>query len=331
MCRFSFAVMLLLDCSLVRWSEPTQAGDKKPTDKKDPDKKDASFLLVVPPTGGKEVKLVDWHFSLGTRRLDLTGDTAKSKGKKPTGPEYLEFREEKSTTFQNGILTLVPLGSIRKLEYDRDKKAVALTTVAAGGMDETLTGTTKFVGINKLTLEADAVLEGLGAATVKFNGGTPDGIQSIRFPQSQAAAEPKGMIAVIVAADKEKTKHTVHDLQPLYLIDGSHQVLPYVMFKKTVKIDMDKLVGLQFIPSEDKKKISYDYAVTLKDGTKHTLTLLTKIDLEKSKSATFGGFIARVPVGYKLFPTHTIQDLQVGEPKKIFETALRPVNVWAAP
>jgi hypothetical protein len=306
--RTCLAVMLFASI-LVIWFSPTQAGDKK-------DGKE-SHLLVVPPTGGKEIKLVDWRFSLGTRRLDLDGSApAKSKAKKPTGPEYLEFREDKSTTFQDGILTLVPLTSLRKLDYDNDKKTVTAVVVKAGDKDETLSGTTKFKGINKIVLEADAVLEGLGNAVVKFNGGTADGLRSIRFPQPHAAAEAKSPVTSIVAADKEKTKHAAHDLQPLYLVDGAYRLLPYVMFKKTVKIDMDKIASLRFIPSEDKKKISYDFEVTLRDGAKHTLTMLTKIDLEKSKSVVFEGFLGRVPVGYKLFPPHTIQELRVAVEEK---------------
>ena len=57
------------------------------------------------------------------------------------------------------------------------------------------------------------------------------------------------------------------------------------MFKTTVKIDMGKIAALRFVPSQDKKKISYDFEVTLRDGAKHTLTILTKIDLDKKKTA----------------------------------------------
>jgi hypothetical protein len=309
----SLAVMLFLFAVAVRFSDLATAGDK---DKKEPQKVEKQdgkdgYLLVVPPTGGKEVKLVDWHFSHGTRHFSLAGDAPKKpKSKTAQGPEYLEFREEKSTTFKDGILTLVPLASIRKIDYDREKKTVAVVVVKAGAKDETLTGVTKFVGINKLTLEADAVLDGLGAAIVKFQGGVEKGgLHSITFPAPKAVADVKGIAANLVAADKEKTKHTAHEVLPLYLIDGSYRVLPYLMFKKTVKIDMDKIASLRFIPSQDKKKISCDFEVTLKDGAKHTLTLLTKIDLGAKKSASFEGLVGRVPVGYKLFPPHTIQEL----------------------
>ena len=302
--RTCLAVMSLLALILARESAPAQSGDKD------------AHLIVIPPKGDKEVKLIDWRFSVGTRRLDLDGSPpAKTKAKKPTGPEYLEFREEKSTTFLDGILTLVPVTSLRKLDYDNDKKTVTAVVVKAGDKDETLVGPTKFKGLNKIVLEAETVLEGLGNATVKFNGGTTDGLRSIRFPQPQAAAAAKGVAASIVAVDKEKTKHLANGLQPLYRVDGAERLLPYVMFKKTVRIDMDKIASLRFIPSED-KKISNDFEVTLRDGAKHTLTMLTKIELEKAKSAVFEGFIGRVPVGYKLFPPHTIQELRVNNAEK---------------
>ena len=289
------------------------AGEKE---KKSPDDKAKidNALLIIPPTGGKEVKLVDWRFTLGTRRLALDGETVT---KTSTGTEYLEFREEKSTTYQVGILTLIPIGSLKKIAYDREKKTATIETLAAGGKTETLVGTTKYVGINKITLEAEALLDGLGAATVKFQGGVDKvGLQSIVFPAPTAAREPKGPAFVIQADDKEKTKHTVHDLQPLWLIDGAYKIQSFVMFKKTVKVEMDKLAGLKFIPSSDKKKISYDYEVTLKDGTAHTFTLLTTVELDKKKSMTFAGLIGRTPVGYKIFPAHTIIELTRVDGKK---------------
>ena len=47
------------------------------------------------------------------------------------------------------------------------------------------------------------------------------------------------------------------------------------VFKKTVKVDMDKIAKLKFVPSENKKQVSHEFEVTLRDGVKHTLTMLT--------------------------------------------------------
>ena len=321
---YGLALVTLLAVTMVRWTEPANAGDKKdPTkdDKKEAvkdDPKDAkdAHLYVVPPVGGKEVKLIDWRFSLGTRRLSwLEPAPVSPKTKTPTGPEYLEFREDKSTTYANGILTLVPMSSIKKMDYDREKKNVAVV-VATAGKDETLAGTTKFIGANKITIEGDAVLEGLGAATVKFQGGSNDGVHGVRFPNPKTVAPVKGAATTITADDKEKTKHTAFDLQPIYLVDGSYRTLPYVSFKKTVKVDLDKIVRLKFIPSSDKNVISHEFEVTLRDGNKHVLSMLTTIEVDKKKSMTFVGLVGRVPVGYKLFPPHTMLELQVAEEEK---------------
>ena len=262
--------------------------------------KPAPGPLVVIDGKGKEVALKTWRLAAGTRKL-------------PGGPECLEFREDSSTTYQNGILTLVPVASLRKLDYDNDKKTVALV-VAAAGKDVTLTGTTKFVGINKLTVEGDAELGGLGAATVKYQGGNPKGgVTSIRFPAAKPAPAVEALTVTFVADDKQKSKHAAAELTALYLVDGAYRTLPYVMFKKTVKIDVAKIAALRRLEPASKKEPASDFEVTLDDGAKHNLTLLTKVDLEKAKSATFVGLLGRVPVGYKLFPPHAVLEMRKGE------------------
>jgi hypothetical protein len=298
--RRLFPLAILLGC-FGSTSLPSRAGDQKD----DP-------LVVVNPAG-KEVKFSRWSLATGTRRLPwLADDKAKA------GPEFLEFREEKSTTYKDGVLTLVPVASLKKLDYDNAKQTVTLTVALADGKDQVLTGTTKFVGINKLVLEGDADLGDLGAATVKFKGGdAKQGVQGIRFPRAKAVDAVTGETTTIVLDDKEKSKHTVAGLSPLYLVDGVYTLQPHLMFKKTVKIDFAKIASLRHLPSEDKKATSYDFEVVLNDGAKHNLTLLTKAEGEKKGKAgpALVGLVGRVPAGYQLFPAHTIAELRAGEKK----------------
>jgi hypothetical protein len=98
-------------------------------------------------------------------------------------------------------------------------------------------------------------------------------------------------------------------------VDGQYRVVPYLMFKKTVKVDMDKLASLRFVPSVDKKKASTDYEVTLKDGAKHTLSLLTSVETDKKKMMLVG-LIGRVEVGYKLFSTDAISEFRLSADAK---------------
>jgi len=315
---FAFFVVALFTAVGVHWS--VQAGGQK--DKKDvgkvEKKDDKNALIVMPPAGGKEVKLVDWRFTQGTRHFSPIGEEkVNPKTKMPTGPEYLEFREEKSTTYKNGIFTLIPLASVRKITYDREKKTVAVAVVTGDAEDLILNGVTRFTGSNKITIEAEALLDGLGAATVKFQGGIDKGLHSVTFPAPTAVAKAKGGApAIITADDKEKSKHPASDVQPLYLVEGAYRIVPYIMFKKTVKVDMDKVAGIRFVPSEDKKKASNDYEVTLKDGNKHTLTLLSTVETEKKKSMTFLGLLGRVPAGYKLFSVDALYEFRLADEEK---------------
>jgi hypothetical protein len=302
----SALVMMFFAVFVVRLDEHARGGEKK--------EGKPGYLVVVPPAGGQQVKLADWRLTLGTRRVAMLNDLA-ADAKVTVGPEYLEFREEKSTTFKNGILTLIPLTSIRKIDYDREKKTVSAVVLKDSGEEVTLSGMTKFTA-NKITIEAEAILEGLGQATVKFQGGVDKGLQSVAFPAPKATEKMKGAPGVIIADDKEKTKHIVYDLQPLYLVDGHYRVLPYVMFKKTVKVDMDKLAGLRFLPPEDKKKPANNYEVTLRDGAKHILSLLISIEGDKKKASTFVGLIGRVPVGYRVFHLDSILEYQADDGAK---------------
>jgi hypothetical protein len=301
--RFAYRSFGIACLALVCHAAPAQEKKDEAVDKK------ADVPLVILDAQGKEVKLKGWHITAGTRRV-------------PPGnaPDYLEFREEHSTTYEAGILTLVPLTSLRKLDYDHDdkKKTVTAVVAVAGGKDATLVGTTKFKGINRLTIEGDADLGDLGFASVKFLGGNPKGgIIGVRFPAPQPMPEVTGSPAVVVGEDKDKTRHTVVDLTALYQVDGgAYRLLPMLMFKKTVKIDLAKIASLHHIEAEDKKAASLDFAVTLRDGAKHTLTLLTRVELEGSKSATLAGLLGRVPVGYKLFPAHTIAELRIDQGEK---------------
>src|SRR5262249_45258979 len=155
--------------------------------------------------------------------------------------------EEKSTTYEKGILTLVPVASLRKLDYDYDKKLVTAVVATAGGKDETLVGTTKYKGINQVVIAGETDLGELGFAEAKFQGGNPkSAMLGGRFPNPKPAPEVKGSTAVVIADEKDKPKHTVSDLSVLYQqADGTYRTLPQLMFKTTVKIDLGKIASLR--------------------------------------------------------------------------------------
>jgi hypothetical protein len=283
--------------------------------------------LVIVDAAGKEQKLKSWKFLTGTRRLGWLEPTAPGRGKDkeakdagpdtsrpprlpppPSGPEALAFREEHSTDFENGILTLVPLDRIRRIEYDNEQETVTVH-VAGKGEDIVLTGTTKFVGTNKLTIEAEVNLGDLGVAEKKFLGGVrKGGIRAVRFPSPKApAAVPAGRPAAITDTDKDKTIHAVTDLQPLYrLADGSERRVSALFFKKTLRVDVGKMRGLQLSKGEQGE---IDCQLSLKNGDEHTLTLLRTVSLD-GRPAALQGLVGIVPAGYQEFPIHTVAEVR---------------------
>lgn len=260
----------------------------------------AAKQLVVIDSAGKEIPLASYTFLTGVRPLPWS-----------KGEQCLEFREEKSTQFRDGILTLIPLSSLRKLEFDLDKKTVTALVVAATG-DVALTGSTKFVGINKIAIQAEANLGGLGAATIKFRGGDATGIRGLRFPDPRPLPPATGVAARVIAADKEKTAHEVTELSALYQSkDGKSLLTPTLQFQKTVKIDLSRVRSLRHIPAENPKMISNDFEVILDDAQKHVLTLLTDTNPQDGKPAQFVGFVGRAATGCKLIPPHTVSELHI--------------------
>jgi hypothetical protein len=297
----------------------------------EPKPADAGTLVVI-DSAGKDQKLKSWKFTAGTRALswlapagadkdpfdkDNTADKKTPRpGRKPAaGPEALEFREENSTTFVDGILTLVPLARIRSIDYDdKDGVAVRVAVSDKAEADEVIKGTTRFKQINKLTIEAEVDKGDLGVAEIKYLGGVPKGIRGLRFPAPKApAAGTPGRGASVTVNDKQKGPYKILDLQPLYRFeDGSEQLVPTLLFKKTLKIDVAKLKKLR--AAGDPEREGAPLGVTLKGGEEETFTLLKTVTLN-DKPAVLEGLLGRVPAGYKLFPLHTITEVEFEEDK----------------
>jgi hypothetical protein len=268
--------------------------------------------LIVVDSSGKEQKVTGAKFTVGTRRLTwlspAAGPEKPADPTQPGGPEALEFRDDDSTLFEDGILTLIPLDRLRSLEWDNDKEEVTAKAAAGPKADDdaTLTGPTGYKGINKIVLEAEVDKGDMGVAEFKYLGGVPRGIRGLRFPSAKAPdAAPAGRPAVVTTVYKDKkTTHKVADLQPLYRTAGGEQLSPVLWFKKTLKVDVAKIQKITANDAEDEPA----WTVTDKDG-EQTLTPLLKTTID-GKPAELEGLLGRVPAGYKLFPVHTISEVQ---------------------
>jgi hypothetical protein len=288
--------------------------------------------LVVLDAAGKGQKLKTWEFTAGTRRLSWLAPAPDKKDPEPreapaeegrpgtrakprpaAGPEALEFLDETQIKYLPAVLTLIPLDRIRSIDFDNDKDTmtVRVATGADPEKDEVLTGSTRYRGLNKLILEADVDRGDAGVAAIKLQGGNPKGIRGIRFPPPKVGpAAPAGRPAVVTSADGTRKKtHKVSDLQPLYrLAGGGERLLPTLMFKKTLKVDVAKVARI-VAPENEGTRDGLAWQVTQKGGEDETLTLLQDITHE-GKKAALEGLLGRVPAGYRLFPPSTIAEVK---------------------
>ncbi len=288
------------------------------------DEKDAGTLVVM-DSAGKEIKLTKWKFVLGTRRLGWLGEPAKvveKKGKKaapvvPSGPEYLEFREDKTPAYDKDVTTFIPVSSLRKIDYDHDKKAIAVTYLAAGDKELTLVGPSKFANINKFHIDGTVAPGNVSlAGEIKFQDGfLKAGIQGYRFPNAEPVPAPMGRPAIIVVLDKARTVHRVNDPVPIYKVGTDWRAVPELVFQKTVKVPFDKVAKLVRMPARDKKNPALDFEVAQDDGTKQGLTLLEKTSLGENQAAVLVGLVGKVSAGYRLFPAHIIAELRFEDRK----------------
>jgi hypothetical protein len=268
--------------------------------------------LTVVDVAGKEHRLKAWRFVEGTQRLGWLAPAKKpgAEGDAPAGPEALVVRDETKIHFLAGVVTLVPLDRLRTVAFDAEKET--MTVRSSTGPKETdaqvLTGTTSYKGINKVALEADVDKGAAGVASVTFRGGVAKGgIREVRFPPPKTPPAPAGRPAVVVSADGSvRRTHVVHDLLPLYrLASGEVRLVPTLMFKKTLKIDVSHIKKISVSGDETDETA---WQVVQKDGDDSTLTLLNALPID-GKPAQLAGLVGRVPAGYKLFPVRRIAEV----------------------
>ncbi len=282
--------------------------------------------LVIVDASGKEQKLKSWKFVAGTRHLGWLAPAAppRDKDEKPgrprekaqaadTGPEAIEFRDEHSTTLRHGVLTLLLPQHLKSLDYDNEKQTVTANIFVSEKADGDLsqTGSTKYQGINKVTIEAEVDKGEAGVAEVKYQGGSAKGLRAIRFPTPKPLPETKGRPAFVTIEDEGKA-HTdpVNDLQPLYrLDDGSERLLPSLMFKKTLKLDVGKVAHFK-AEGRDADGAGTECRVTMKDGEEQTYTLLKTATID-GKAATLEALVGTVRGGYKFYPAITFAEMHL--------------------
>src|SRR5262245_51503308 len=156
--HLGWMILPALLLTLCAFAEDKKPDDKKPDEKK-PEEKKTEGLIVV-DSKGKENKITGWTIVTGTRRLGWLTPPEKEPEEKPNekddpapkkalprpvarGPEALAFRDDNSTNFRDGVLTLIPMENLRSIDYDNEEMTAKVKIAAAKPEDDvSLSGTT---------------------------------------------------------------------------------------------------------------------------------------------------------------------------------------------
>ena len=112
---------------------------------------------VITDAAGKEIVLTKWQISSGTRKLSW-----------PAGaPDALVFRETDSTTYKDGVLTLIPLTRLESLTYDAKELTVR---AKIAGVDKPISGWTRYTSINQFAIDAEIDKGAAGTVELKYRG-----------------------------------------------------------------------------------------------------------------------------------------------------------------
>ena len=275
-------------------------------------------VVTVVDGDDKELKLAGVKYTLGVRRLGWLGEVSATTEDGKKGPWAFELREPNSTTFQKGVITLVPLPSIESVKYDYTKMTA---TVAVKDLKEPVVGTTEYRGFSFLGLEGDVggvKAKLTGGEIPKLKKGPKTGFKSATFP----AAKPlpaRNANAPVWAIRLENAKpddppHTVRNLKALYqLAGGIEQLAESLPVRKGDPVSF----GTTEKPATIKK-----FEVVAVDPNKKTVVLdldsgdrtavVPTGELDK-KPATLLGLVGEVDAGWKLFPLHTIREAVPGK------------------
>lgn len=276
---------------------------------KDPKENKDQRTISITDANGRLAVPKNWKITQGLYNVIWT--------EKPV--EVFPLRELGSTTFKDGVTTYVPTERLQSIAYDYEKEQA---TFSIAGLDKPLLGTTKYVNINTITVEGE-VDRGKGIVDLKYRGGViKGGFKEIKFADAKAPDKPfaKGDLFSFMVVPEGKartgTLMTAYNVKGLYhMADGSLKLLPWIMFKKTLKVELSAIEKMHLGEYKVSDKM-VDAEVTLKDGMTLSTTLLQNVTID-DKPALLVGFLGDVPAGWKLFPVHTVADFQPGETKVV--------------
>lgn len=273
-----------------------------------------SSALLITDADGQLVTITQPRFTVGVRRLGWLADpnAATEDGKK--GPWAFELREPDSTTFQKGVLTLIPLASIEAIDYDY-KQLTAKVLIK--GLPTPVIGTTRYKGFCFLGVEGlsgGKKVQLLGGELSKAKSAIRTGFQSIRFPHAQPlpprSTDSRTWRIYLEAAKADDKPQTVRQVKALYqLANGQERLVSGLRVRngQPIMLDADPAVASKMdVVAVDPNKNTLVLAVDAPDR----LVVIPTHQLE-DQPARLLGLVGEVEAGWKFFPLHTIARMEI--------------------
>lgn len=293
------------------------AADDRPNDPKTPTGRFDE--VIVTDLDGQEHRLTGVAFSTGTRRLTWLADPHGSDPDSRSGPLALAFREPNSTTYVNGVLTLVPLRHVESLRYDYERQ---LVTLSVKGAKEPLIGSLEYAGVNVLGITGRG-----DGQTRSFSAGVRGqaAVRAVTFldpvpvPQLPPGAASRGWSVRLVVSKKtagpEPPPLVVRDLKPFVVLPGgAGKRLDGLPRRKGPPLTFDAHLKRFEVLALDLDRGAAAAEIETADGSEQLVVIPLINDAEKP-AATLAGLLGEVEVGYKLFPLHTVRTITPYERK----------------
>jgi hypothetical protein len=266
--------------------------------------------VVVVDSAGKEVRLTGVKVTGGVRRLGWLADPKGAGDDAKKGPLAFQLREPHSTTYAQGVVTLVPLAAIEAIRYEPDKM-----TVSVKGLKEPLVGSTQFRGINTLAFEGDS-----GGSVAKFAGGVPKGgIKSVTFPNAKPLPDRKpdrqAWSVQIVQPKAGDPTLTVRNLMVLYAYPGgAEELTDQLSVRKGGVYPLWTLNRLEVLAVDPNTQMAaaeiQAQALLPRAPWVDTVEQVVAVPLTREKdkrTGTLVGLVGEVDAGWKLFPLHAVK------------------------
>jgi hypothetical protein len=270
-------------------------------------KKSETIDAIVTDTEGQETSLQQLSWRGNIRRLGWLGDPQAADEEGRRGPLAIEIREPNSTTWTKGVLTLVPLRHIAAIEFDYQRQFV---TYRIHGLQQVLTGTLQYRGINTFTLTGRTT----GGQQRSYTAGLVDAkvpvIKRVIFPQASAIQRPRAGLLWNVKIGQPNAHDPivpVRNLKPLFAFpDGRERLLESLPLRKADPLTFGAHLQRCEILANDPNNHYAAAELTVADGTERLVAIPLMLT-EEGQTGLLQGLLGEIDAGWKLFPLHTIR------------------------